>query len=324
MKQTKLSLIGLSLAMMLLILDSRTAFSGAAEGVELCIRTVVPSLFPFFVLSILLTGSFTDVNFLRPVGRLTGIPEGSEMVLLSGILGGYPVGAQAAAAAYRNGQLTKGQANRLLRFCSNAGPSFLFGMVAPQFPERKYGWMLWGIQLVSAFLVSMLFPAGDRAGSKAPQAKCISVSDAMKRAVGVMASVCGWVVVSRVGIAFAQRWFLWLLPVPAQVAVCGILELTNGCCGLTQVGDVSLRFILCSGMLSFGGICVVMQTASVIEGLYIHCYLVGKVVQTAFSILLSCLILSDFGILWVLMVTGILVLSLKLRKSSGNPAAVGV
>lgn len=323
MKQTKRSLIGLSIAMMFLILDSRTAFSGAAEGVELCIRTVIPSLFPFFVLSILLTGTLTDVKFLRPLGRLTGIPTGSEMILLSGILGGYPVGAQATAAAYRNGQLSKTQANRLLRFCSNAGPSFLFGIVAAQFPERKFGWMLWGIQLLSAYLVSLVFPARDIAGSKAPPTQSIHVSEAMKKAVGVMASVCGWVVISRVVIAFAQRWFLWLLPMSVQAAVCGILELTNGCCALTQISDVNLRFILCSGMLSFGGICVVMQTASVIEGLDIRCYLVGKVIQAVFSILLSCLMLFNYGILWVI-AAGIIVSCLKFRKTSGNPAAVSV
>ena len=43
-------------AMLMLILDGRTALTGAAEGIDLCIRTVIPALFPFFVLSPLLMG----------------------------------------------------------------------------------------------------------------------------------------------------------------------------------------------------------------------------------------------------------------------------
>lgn len=323
MKQTKLPLIGISLAMMLLILDSKTAFSGAAEGIELCIQTVIPSLFPFFVLSILLTGSMWDFQFLRPIGRLTGIPMGCETVLVSGILGGYPVGAQAVAGMYRSGRLSRQAADRLLRFCSNAGPSFLFGIVAAQFPERKYGWMLWAVQLLSAYLVSIVFPAAETAGSKAPVPHSIHISEAMKKAVCVMASVCGWVVIARVVIAFAQRWILWMFPASVQVAVCGILELTNGCCSLPQIADVNLRFSICSGMLSFGGLCVVMQTGSVIEGLDIRCYLEGKALQTVFSVLISCFVLLPYGFLLAVM-AGILVSCLKFRKTSGNPGAVGV
>jgi hypothetical protein len=38
--------------MMLLILDSRTSAAAAAEALEICIRTVIPGLFPFFLLSL--------------------------------------------------------------------------------------------------------------------------------------------------------------------------------------------------------------------------------------------------------------------------------
>ena len=40
-----------ALGFLMLILDSKTAISGAADGVELCLRTVIPALFPFFVVS---------------------------------------------------------------------------------------------------------------------------------------------------------------------------------------------------------------------------------------------------------------------------------
>ena len=90
-----------SLGMLLLILDTKTAIQGAQEGIRLCIMTVIPSLFPFFVLSSLLTGALTGVRlrFLRPIGKLCRMPAGSESLLLIGMLGGYPTGAKSAADA---------------------------------------------------------------------------------------------------------------------------------------------------------------------------------------------------------------------------------
>ncbi len=86
--------ICVSLGMLALILDGRTAIEGARQGIELCLRTVIPSLFPFFVLSILLTSSLlgSSLIVLRPLGRLFGMPEGAESLLIPAFLGGYPVG----------------------------------------------------------------------------------------------------------------------------------------------------------------------------------------------------------------------------------------
>ena len=67
----------------------------------------------------------------------------------------------------------------------------------------------------------------------------------------------------------------------------GAIELVNGCSALGYIGDVGLRFILCSGMLGFGGICVAMQTKSVIGGLPMRPYLRGKLLQASFSVLLA-------------------------------------
>jgi hypothetical protein len=39
----------------MLILDGSTALAGAREGVQMCLYTVIPALFPFFVLSDLLS-----------------------------------------------------------------------------------------------------------------------------------------------------------------------------------------------------------------------------------------------------------------------------
>lgn len=312
-----------SLGMLVLILDGKTALEGARQGIELCLRTVIPSLFPFFLLSILLTSSFmgSSIPILRPLGKLCGIPKGAESILISGFLGGYPVGAQSIAASFRAGQLQKSDAERMLSFCNNAGPAFLFGMVASMFPRQWMAWALWGIHIASAVLVSLLIPGNVRKAVKPAPVKQTSLTLALRSAITVMATVCGWVVLFRVVIAFLSRWFLWLLPAAAQVAATGLLELSNGCCELLAVTDVQLRFCICAGMLAFGGLCVTMQTFSVTGGLSLRYYFLGKGIQTAFSIALSAAVV--YGAWLPVGVLFLLFLLLRQKKSS-IPAAVSV
>ena len=315
-----------SIGMLILIMDGQTALTGARTGIQLCMKTVVPSLFPFFVLSILLTNAFSgsSLSLLKPLGKFCGIPRGAEAILIAGFLGGYPVGAQSIASAYRSGQLLKADAHRMLAFCNNAGPAFLFGMVSSLFSSPWAAWILWGIHIFSAFLVSRLIPAAPSIPVKASKNTGITVSDALRSAIRVMAAVCGWAILFRVLIAFLSRWMLWLLPNAARVALIGLLELSNGCCELVSVEDPSLRFILCSGMLAFGGMCVAMQTHAVTGELSMKNYYVGKLLQTAFSLLFSCAVAYR---LWLLLaVVGIMsaVMFRKWQKRSSIPAAVGV
>ena len=314
--------LGASIGMMVLILDGKTALEGAKAAVELCLWTVIPSLFPFFILSVLLTGTFfgQEIPLLRPLGKIFSLPSGTEALMIPAFLGGYPAGAQSISQAYRTGHLKKEEAERLLAFCSNAGPAFLFGMTGPMFPEKWMVWALWAIHIGSAYLVCRMFP-GSNAVAKLQAGPAITVTGALLSAIRIMAQVCSWVMLFRVFIGFLRRWVLWILPTEFQVAICGLLELSNGCCNLALIESVPLRFILCSGFLAFGGLCVTMQTASVTEGLSIRKYIFGKILQLCFSILLAmgvmvhpaaiipCCFPFFYG---------------KIRNNSRNPAAVGV
>jgi hypothetical protein len=278
-------------AMGILILDAQTALAGAQAGLELCIRSVIPSLFPFLFLSVILTGAGGQVlsPVLRPLGRLCRIPEGAESILAVGLIGGYPVGAQCVAQACRDCRLDIKTARRMLGFCSNAGPSFIFGFLSGCFAPLSL-WLLWGIHILSAVITGILLPGGSTTqfteGSPAP----VSPVSALERSVRTMALICGWVILFRVILAFFRRWFLWLLPTWADILVSGLLELANGCCQLPMLPQESLQFILASGLLAFGGVCVWLQTASVTKGLGTGSYLHGKVMQAVVSVLLAILV----------------------------------
>lgn len=276
--------------MLVLILDGRTALAGASEGISICLNTLIPSLFPFILLSILLAGSLSgqEISILRPVAKWCQIPMGTESLLAIGFLGGYPVGAQNVALLHRAGQLSNQQATRMITICNNAGPAFIFGILGPMFTSPVTLWLLWLIHISSALLVGIVLPGNRDEPAVFPLPRGIRLTEALAQSVRTMALICGWVLLMRMTISFLQRWLLWLLPVLFQIILAGMLELANGCLQLESIACEGLRFILASAFLALGGICVMLQTASVIEGISMSLYFPGKLLQCAVSMLLAC------------------------------------
>ena len=284
--------------MLLLILDSQTALNGATEGISLCINSLIPSLFPFFVLSILLTGALAGqaIRCLKPIGKLCKLPAGSESIFAVCMLGGYPVGAQNISLLFQQGQLTHTQAERMLGFCNNAGPSFIFGVLGSMFSSKITPWLLWSIHILSALIVGALLPVSENECRISPRIKQIDFTEALSRAVKLQALVCGWVIFMRVILAFMERWVLHYFPLNLQIIISGLLELSNGCIRLSTLPNEGLRFIIASALLSLGGICVTLQTTSASKGVSMRMYFLGKLLQCSISILISTFLQYSFPV----------------------------
>lgn len=321
MKRRNLTSILAAAAMLLFILDGKTALSGAQTGIALCLHTVVPSLFPFFVLSGLLAGG--SWKLLKPLGRIWQLPKGAEYLAIPAFLGGYPVGAGAVTEAWTAGRISREEAQRLLAFCSNAGPAFLFGMAASLFPKPWMSWALWAVHLGSAWMVARLLPPPGEA-APLPSRKQPDITEALSTAVRVMGQVCGWVILFRVAIAFLDKWVFWRFPAEIQVALTGLLELANGCFALSKIENLPLRFTLCAGMLAAGGLCVAMQTRSVTRGLSLKLYFWGKAMQMLWSLALcGCIFRGQWFLPITVLLYGSLLLTQK-RKRGSNTAPLGV
>lgn len=289
----KIAVCALSAVIMLvLIIDAKTAFNGAYTGVMLCVKTVVPSLFPFLVMSIYLNGNMGNMPsaILRPIGRLCRLPEGGETILLLGLLGGYPVGAKCIYDAYQAGKLKQEDAHRMLGFCSNAGPAFIFGMAGCLLNSVITGWILWLIHIASAVLTGCILPGRSYGHCRYTNKHRTTLADAVEKSAKTMAYICGWIILFRVIIAFVDRWFLWLLPQNVQAVCIGVLELSNGILQLNSLPSEAVRFILTAVFLGFGGICVAMQTVTVTGTLRSGFYFPGKVIQCAISLVLATVV----------------------------------
>lgn len=328
-----------AMCMLLIILDSKTTFSGAQEGLKLCIMTAIPALLPFFFLSILLTSALSGSRFstLRSIGRLVRIPAGSESLFLIGLLGGYPTGAQSVSQAFQDGTLKKSDAIRMLGFCSNAGPAFIFGIASNVFSDKNVPWILWLIHIVSAILVGMVLPGGCNSSSiSISKNNKMNLPTNLRKCITIMAQVCGWIILFRVVMSFLNRWIFWIFNEEVIIFLNGIIELTNGCTALPQLHFDGLRFIFYSVFLAFGGLCVAMQTGSVTGSLGYGMYFQGKFLQSGISFLMAALYQQaafPYGTavqihpLIYLIVTAILLISILILQKNKNYcsiSAVGV
>jgi sporulation integral membrane protein YlbJ len=278
--------------MFVLIIDPQTALAGGLGGITLCLRSVIPALFPFLVLSGLLVDLLTGHSnkLLRCIGKITGVPYGAESLLIVGFLGGYPAGAQAISRLYSQRKIDVTTARHLLTFCSNAGPAFLFGIVAGKFRSIGTVWLLWVVHILSALIVGFITAPKESLQAMFEPCGRASPSHCVKNAVHATAMICGWVILFRVMLEFGNKLVLLRLPETLRICISGILELTNGCCQLENIMDADIRFIVASGMLSFGGLCVVMQTSSFTQSIGLRSYLTGKIMHFAISTLISILL----------------------------------
>lgn len=132
----RLCMLGIALGGLFLLLLKNPAVTAAAslDGILLAAKTVLPSTFPYMILSGVLTGSGVTRSvgkFLRStVERIFHLPPEGAAVILLGLLSGFPVGAKCAADLYLAGDCTKEEAERMLCFCNFCGPPFILGSVA--------------------------------------------------------------------------------------------------------------------------------------------------------------------------------------------------
>ena len=310
-----------SACMIVLILDTQTAINGVRNGIDICIKSLIPSLFPFFIFSILLTSTITgqSIKILRPIAKLCRVPKGAESLLAIGFVGGYPVGAQNVTFAWKKGSLNPEDAQRMVVFCNNAGPAFIFGFFGMLFDRPMIPWILWLIQIFSAILTGYLLPGGTDDQVYISNSESVTLMDALDGSLHVMASVCGWVILFRILLEFLRKWMFWCISPTVQAIITGLLELSNGCLMLPSLSSDGLRLIFAATFLGFGGICVLLQTNSIAHDLSLTLYVPGKLLQGSICFLLSysaqCLLFPDDFVRFSPYLVGIVLLSTLLSAA---------
>ena len=292
--KSRLTTTAILLLMAALLAASRQSAAAVEQGLRLCAETVIPALFPFLVLSALLV-ELGGISSIAPplqflAARLFGCSTAGAGVFLLSLAGGYPTGPRLLAQLYTSGQLSRQEAEHLLRFSNNTGPAFILGLVGlGRFGSLRMGLALWIIHAVSAGLVALLLrprrpfsaPASPPPQTSFPQALVSAVGNAGSTAV----QLCAFVTFFCALLQLAADYLGIVHPLAL-----GFVELTQGILALpaTPTG-----FVMAAALLGWGGLSVHCQSAALLAGtgLSLGKYLPGK--------LLHGIIASFFSIIYL-------------------------
>ena len=262
------------------------AAQGFAGGTALCLQSVLPALFPFFVVCELLTAAPPPAALLRPVQRVLGLEsaETARALLLSWV-GGYAVCARLAGQLYGAGRITRRDAALLQVLGCCSGPGFVIGCVGGALLGNvRLGVVLYAAQIganLGAGAVCLLLSHIVGANMVRPLAvsdvsglfgnarprqldertmfaptECSrevaghggsSLPQAISSAVMSSLSVCGCVVFFRMVGAVV----LAVVPVPS-VIVSAALEVSAGCADFAALGGTAALYGCCSCLSVLG------------------------------------------------------------------------
>lgn len=277
------------------------------EGIALWAECVVPSLFPFMAITMLLIKSGAAARAAKPLSPLckrVRLPDISAVILLMSVCSGYPAGSRIVCEFYENGQIGN-QAKKLSLFCSTSGPLFIVASVGfKMFGDKTLGMALLAAHLVSVFSVALVYSLTAR--DVPVRAKLNNVKtenllyDSFYSAV-IACLVAGGFICFFYTFAGAAEDFNLLFPLKAAFsalfgekaasALCyGLIEATGGCAKLAASASPA-AVPLCGFLITFGGLSIFLQQL---------CYLIKCGVKPTFFISFKFLQgLVCFALLWL-------------------------
>ncbi len=270
-----------------LALCTRQVIQSAGYALQLCAGLILPTLFPFFVISILLNRMGIPAwlgKLLSPsLGRLFGVSGSGISALLIGLTGGYPMGAAYIADMLDSGHIDSDEAEHLLCFCNNSGPAFILSAVgAGVFESPKAGFLLYLVHIAAAVITGLLMRRkGNISRSSAVHIESINFSAAfpaaVRQAVVSALNVCGFVVCFTVlaGLLDSAGFISSLcgfisINTGLELHWCramfmGFLELGSGAGAMQGLTPSPLNMALAAAMLGWGGLSVHFQTMALLS-----------------------------------------------------------
>ena len=242
------------------------------DALALCIRQVIPVLFPIAAAGGLLTTLAPPPRIIcRPIGRLFRLSDASVGVLLIALVSGFPIGAMLSSRLLEAGRIGREEASRLAAYTNNASAAFLTGCVgAGFFGSPRLGWILWIASTAAALIVGiwMARHAPLPAQTKEREYPLPTSGELAKslKATGLgMLNLTAFVVFFAVFCAFLNRALSVILPPNGitslvQATVSAFFEITGGLSAIAGLSlPLSLRMALAGAAAGFGGLSVFMQ-----------------------------------------------------------------
>lgn len=249
---------------------------GLGNGLAICAKTVIPSLFPFLIAAYL-TGSG---EIPEKIGKrlsavsqaMFNLPAETLPAIILAQLGGFLSGAKSAQSLCRSGAINESQARRLVLFAFNSGMGFSVNALgSSMLGSRESGRIILISLCLSSLILGFLtkFLPDDRTQvKKLPQKHAplsAAVVESVSSSASAMLTACAFVAIFSGIIAVAEAH---IENGKIRLAAVCLLEVTNGC--MAAAGKTSLPML--AAVCAFGGICIHMQVFAIAKEMSINIF----------------------------------------------------
>lgn len=275
-------------------------------------------------------------KLLNPIMRpIFNVPGCGAYAMLMGIISGYPIGAKIVTNFRENGMCSKEECERLLAFTNNSGPLFIIGTVGISlFYNSLIGVLLFITHFLACLTVGFIFRFWKNSKSNKTQgissyhssaynSKSVSFSNlgevlskAISSATNTILMIGGFVVLFSVVLSILENSnFINIISSALEPIfnifginnsgfisgfISGIIELTNGVQKISVIPckEISTNILLCSALLGFGGISILLQVFSIISktDISIKPYIIGKILHGIFALVYTYIFINCFSI----------------------------
>lgn len=305
----------LLLLIVCIIINPSKYINSCHNGLLIWATSVLPSLFPFFVITKLLTelksldkffNKFSGLNY-----KLFKAPSCSGYIFGMSIISGYPVGAKLISDFYEKGLITSNDANKLVTFCSTSGPLFIIGTVGSiMLKNARIGYLLYFSHILASILNGIVYRNKFVSENKisTPTEKPIDYTtilpSSMSSSISSIMTVGGFVAIFymiidilidfKILYPISQIFDFILSPLGLSNAgnciSSGLVEVTRGCKELASLGLTSVKsLVIASGLIGFGGLSIHAQSLCFLTKCKINVkfYFLQKITQTLFACVIS-------------------------------------
>ncbi len=272
-----------------LILTVGSDYSGAVlDGLKLWLACVVPSLFPYFFITAILsalkiTGKATKL-FSPLMKRAFRVNGAVSYAFFMSLISGYPVGAKLVSELKINGVLSDAEATRASALCSTSSPMFMLSSVGSiMFNSPAFGLGLFICHILSALCVGVIFsfykrknpPTDIEMSIRAQKIDNLLYESAYSSVISCL-TVGGLITLFYLfteillSLNILSPVISLLSPilggrVGASGMVLGLFECTRGLKELSVGGIGLLTLPIATFICSFGGLSVIMQSVAFLK-----------------------------------------------------------
>lgn len=305
-KGSLLDIIFMMLLIIILIFPNES-ISAAKSGLLLWFNVIIPTLFPFILISyIIINSSLIDIisKYFSPViSFLFGLSGYAGYAFIMGSISGYPMGGKIIADLLEQKKISLEEAQYMLTFCNNPSPMFVIGFIATGLLESPYLAlpMLLAIHLgniITALLFKKIYKVHKNK-------KCIYDSpkttksfsfnyfdDCLSYTSEILVKIGGYIIFFSLPISLFLKIPCENLPYYFSLST---LELSNGAHLLSSINiSIYAKFSLLSSLTAFGSFSVVGQTASIVRGnsLCMKKYITSKIINAAITLITAFIIIN--------------------------------